>query len=123
MLKVASLIIVGLMMSLSFGVAIVFAPIPPPPDPGTACLNRHDASFKSVIIHNTDVNYTGNGDEVLAHYWTGYVMLAILNVYPEIMMNAQPDTTNGSVYFGEDTTGTWADHCYWGIPLSGFPDG
>src|SRR6266550_6112321 len=82
---------------------------------GATCLNRHDASFQSVLIHSPATNYTGTGSEILAAWIWGYDVTVVLTVNTAIMMNAQADTTNGSVFFANDVYGMWYPHCYYNI--------
>src|SRR5437868_1254254 len=75
---------------------------------GATCLNRHDAKIFSVLVHSTATNYTGSGQEEVAAWLWGYTVTIFVKVNTSIMMNAQPDTTNGSVFLANDIAGGWA---------------
>jgi hypothetical protein len=112
--KLASLVVIALMVGL-----ILRAPSVSAPGYGARCINRHDASFQSVIVKAAATNYTGSGMEELASVPWGYDITVILFVHPNIMATSvlQPPTDNGSIFFANDITGTWSPHCYANINL------
>jgi hypothetical protein len=82
---------------------------------GATCLNRHDARIYSVLLHGTNVNYTGNGDtNVVGSPW-GYDVSVFVHVNGTILMNPQLDPTNGSVFLSNTLFGPNSPHCYYNI--------
>lgn len=82
---------------------------------GATCLNRHDATAYSVLIHGAVTNYTGYGDtQVVGSPW-GYDVTLFFHLNQSIMMNAQLDTTNGSVFISTNAWGTAFRECLYNI--------
>jgi hypothetical protein len=108
--KIASLVVIALIVGLALRVPNVSAP-----GFGATCLNRHDARITSVLVKAPGVNYTGSGDEIVAGWLWGYDYTIFLKVNPTIMMNAEPDTTNGSIFISTDVNGVWAPRCLYNV--------
>jgi hypothetical protein len=109
--KVSALLIVGLVIGFSFsGLHTASAP-----GFGATCLNRHAASFQSILIHAAAVNYTGQGDEIVAPWLWGYDITVVFKIDPAVSLNPQLDTTNGSIFFAHDILGAWHVGCYYNI--------
>src|SRR6266550_3706394 len=109
-------LVVALVVGLSFTV-FHFQSVAAPGF-GSTCMNRHDATFQSVLIHAPAINYTGSGDEIVAAWPWGYDITIIFKINPAILMNPQPngDLTNGSIFFANDIMGTsWDVQCIYNI--------
>ena len=127
--KVGAVTLAALVSVVAF--AVIGSPLQPALAAGfgASCLNRHDASIRNVYVFNAIVNYTGNGEDLVVANANstiagvssgvgGYTVDVWLNVNPAIMMNAQADTTNGSIFVKTNVYGTAYRACIYNIGLN-----
>lgn len=100
---------------LIIGLSIHFAPASAPGF-GATCINRHDASFKSVLVHGIAVNYTGDGDSVVASSLWGYSVTIFFAIAPQLWQNPSGDLFNGSIFFADTIFGVTHAACYYNVP-------
>jgi hypothetical protein len=118
-LRLASLALVGLVGVLTLLPGALVRPTAAAGF-GATCLNRHDAALKNVLVYGNlvNVNYTGNGDIINVQAYYGYWVDVYLTINPAIMMNAQADTTNGSVFVHTTVFGAVLNLCAYNIGLN-----
>jgi hypothetical protein len=121
--KLASLVLVALMVGLAF--VPVGEKRASAQGFGATCLNRHDASIRYVLIYGShdqgalaSVNYTGSGDVLDVQSYYGYTVDVYLSISPWIMLNPQPDTTNGTVFVHTNDYGFVTNYCIPNIGLT-----